>query len=84
MMKTAGVSALHQVLPDLVAYLISKGVKIREISVENFRSVLEGVPEIRDDFWRGTNEEGAKRYLGEAGAKRLAGVIRVRIPKPTD
>lgn len=84
LMKTAGVSAIHQLLPDLVAHLVSKGVKIREITPEHIRRLLEPVPEFRDDFWKGTNPDGAKRYLGEAGAKQLAGLIRKRLPGPAE
>jgi hypothetical protein len=84
LMKTAGVSTIHQILPDLVALLVSKGVKIREITPDHFRKLLEEIPEFKDEFWNGKNLEGAKRYLGEAGAKHLAGIIRAHLPKPAE
>lgn len=84
LMKTAGVSAIHQILPDIVAVLVSRGIKIREIQPQHFVGILKEVPEMSDGFWSRENQDGAKRFLGEAGARQLATLIRKQIPKPTE
>jgi hypothetical protein len=84
LMKTTGVSVLHQILPDVVAYLTSKGKKIRDLSAQDFIDVLQEVPEMTDGFWSSANEDGAKRYLGEVGARGLAKQLRKSLPRPED
>jgi len=84
LLKTTGVAALHSILPQIVAYLMSKGKKIREITKEDFRQVLEELDVMNDEFWSSENEEGAKRFLGQAGQRELARRLSDSLPRPED
>jgi DGQHR domain-containing protein len=84
LMKTAGVLAVNRVLPDVVAVAMSRGAKIREISIDQMKDIIAAAPEMRDSFWTRENQEGAKRFLGEGGASDLAKQISANLPQPTD
>lgn len=81
--KTAGVSVMHGIFPNVVAYLISQKAEIREITKEQFKDVLSELPDLSDDYWSSANTEGAKRFLGEAGYSQLTAKWRRELPKPT-
>ena len=82
--KTAGVSVLHAILPNVVAYLVSQKVDVRAISKDQFKEVLSELADLNDTYWSSANQEGAKRFLGEAGYTDLAAKWRHELPKPTD
>ena len=82
--KTAGVSVLHAIFPNVVAYLVSQRKDVRAITKDEFKEVLAELSDLNDTYWSSKNEEGAKRFLGEAGYGHLASKWRHELPKPTD
>ena|SRR2546426_2899944 len=82
--KTAGVSVLHSIFPGVVAYLNSVGKRTRELTKDDLKQVLEQLPDLNDEFWSSENQNGAKRFLGEAGYRELANSWRKNVPKPEE
>ena len=80
--KTAGVSVMHAIFPNVVAHLVSTGSDIRSISKEKFKEVLSELSDLSDSFWSSENEDGAKRFLGEAGYRQLATKWQHELPRP--
>lgn len=80
--KTAGVSVMHAIFPNVVAFLISSGSDIRTISKDKFKEVLSELSDLSDSFWSSDNQEGAKRFLGEAGYHQLSTKWQHELPRP--
>lgn len=76
---TTGVSALHQIAPEVFELARDRG----DISVDSLQGLL--LP-LRDavggsDFWHRDNEDGAVQFLGSKGFRTLAAILRQELPQ---